>query len=398
MSKPRVTTLDRLVRLKRGYDLPKPRRRPGVIPILGSFGVTGWHDEAKNAGPGVTIGRSGASIGVATFHDGPFWPLNTALYAHDFLGNEPRYVYYLLKSIDFANYNSGSAQPSLNRNYLEQIPVVDFNVSEQRQIANVLGSLDDLIENNRRRVDLLAEMARVIYREWFVKFRHPGHEDVTFVDSILGPIPKGWAAGKIDELCSRVQAGATPRRSIPQYWDEPSVDWYKTGDLTDGVLLGSSERLSKAGFEAGRTFEAETILMAIYGSPTVGRLGLLTSRASANQAALGLVANTEVCTTEYLWFALESLRGHLNQIAQGAAQQNVSKEKVIDCDVLIPPREVVEKFTVQAAPAWRLSHELAREVAVLEGLRDLLLPKLVTGQVDVSTLNLDVLVESAVTA
>lgn len=268
----------------------------------------------------------------------------------------------------------------------------------QAATANLLGSIDDLIENNRRRVEVLEEMARAIYREWFVDFRYPGQEDVPLVDSALGPIPEGWVVGKVDQLCSRVQAGATPRRSTPEFWAEPSVDWYKTGDLTDGVLLGSSEQLSDAGLEAGRTFDPETILMAIYGSPTVGRLGLLTSKASANQAALGLVADPDACTTEYLWFVLESLRGHLNQIAQGAAQQNVSKEKVIGCDVVIPPREVVKSFTLRAAPCWRLSHELARQAAALESLRDLLLPRLVTGQIDVSTLDLDGLVSAGSTA
>ena len=238
-------------------------------------------------------------------------------------------------------------------------------------------------------------MARAIYREWFVKFRYPGHSDVLIVDSPLGQIPEGWTEGKISDLCVRVQAGSTPRRSTPEYWNDSAIDWYKTGDLTDGVLLGSSEKLSEVGLAAGRTFEPETILMAIYGSPTVGRLGLLTSRASANQAALGLVANIDVCTTEFLWFTLESLRGYLNQIAQGAAQQNVSKQKVIGCDVLIPPREVIENFTLTVAPVWRLSHELARSIASLESLRNLLLPKLVTGQIDVSTLDLDALLAGA---
>lgn len=308
---------------------------------------------------------------------------------------DPVYVYYWCTSARFRQAISDHAivagVPHINLGILSALPLSLPPRRTQQAIVGALGTIDDLIENNRRRVEVLEEMARAIYREWFVKFRYPGHGDVPLVGSALGLIPENWGAGKIGELCSRVQAGSTPRRSTPEYWDEPAADWYKTGDLTDGVLLGSSEKLSDAGLAAGRTFEPETILMAIYGSPTVGRLGLLTSGASANQAALGLVADPDVCTTEYLWFALESLRGHLNQIAQGAAQQNVSKEKVIGCDVLMPPREVIEDFTLRAAPSWRLSHELARQTAVLESLRDLLLPKLVTGQIDVSTLDLDAL-------
>lgn len=99
-------SLDELVRLKRGYDLPTRDRRAGATPILGSFGVTGWHDEAKVDGPGVTIGRSGASIGVATYSSEPYWPLNTTLYVEDFKGNHPRFVYFTLDSIDFRSFNS----------------------------------------------------------------------------------------------------------------------------------------------------------------------------------------------------------------------------------------------------------------------------------------------------
>lgn len=391
----RDVTLGDVCELKRGYDLPNGSRRDGRIPVVSSSGPTGWHDEAKVSAPGVVTGRYG-TLGQVFYLGEDFWPLNTSLYVRDFKGNDPRFVAVLLRSLDLARYDGAAAVPGLNRNHLHTLPVRVPDLPAQSVIAQVNRVFDDLIENNRRRVEVLEEMARAIYREWFVKFRYPGHEDVPLVDSALGPIPEGWVAGKVGQLCLRVQAGATPRRSTPEYWAEPSVDWYKTGDLTDGVLIGSSEKLSNAGLKAGRTFEPETILMAIYGSPTVGRLGLLTSLASANQAALGLVANPEVSTTEHLWFTLETLREHLNQIAQGAAQQNVSKEKVIGCDAIIPPREVLEDFTRRAAPSWRLSHELARQAVVLESLRDHLLPKLVTGEIDVSALNLDALLAEQV--
>src|SRR5438128_782479 len=112
-----LVPLGAFVSLQRGHDLPEPIRRPGFIPVLGSFGVTGSHDQAKVQGPGVTIGRSGASFGVVTYTPVDYWPLNTVLYVTSFHGNDPRFAYYLLKSIDFTRFNSGSAQPSLNRNY-----------------------------------------------------------------------------------------------------------------------------------------------------------------------------------------------------------------------------------------------------------------------------------------
>lgn len=85
---------------------------------MGSFGITGYHDTSIATGPGVTVGRSGGSFGVVTYVPDDYWPLNTALYVIDFHGNDPRFAYYLLKSLDFTRYNSGSAQPSLNRNFI----------------------------------------------------------------------------------------------------------------------------------------------------------------------------------------------------------------------------------------------------------------------------------------
>src|SRR5215475_6658993 len=123
MSEWRKVSLNEVVGLRRGFDLPEPKRRPGPYPVLGSSGISGWHDEGPVKGPGITIGRSGASIGVATYFEGDYWPLNTTLFAEDFRGNCPHYIYYLLDSIDFAAFNSGSAQPSLNRNYIAGIQI-----------------------------------------------------------------------------------------------------------------------------------------------------------------------------------------------------------------------------------------------------------------------------------
>src|SRR3972149_527315 len=101
--------LGEFVTLQRGHDLPDERRRSGTVPILGSFGITGRHDEAKAPGPGVTVGRSGASFGVASYSPVDFWPLNTVLYVVDFHGNDERFAYYFLEFFDFQGYNSGSA-------------------------------------------------------------------------------------------------------------------------------------------------------------------------------------------------------------------------------------------------------------------------------------------------
>ena len=163
MSDWRTATLDELVKLQRGHDLPTAQRRSGNVPVVGAAGPSGVHDTAIVKAPGVVVGRAGASMGHATFCEVDFWPLNTSLYATDFLGNNPRFVYYLLDQIDFSGYNSGAAQPVLNRNYIKQIQISLPEPSEQRAIVDVLGALDDKIAVNGRIAAVSLELARASY-------------------------------------------------------------------------------------------------------------------------------------------------------------------------------------------------------------------------------------------
>src|ERR1051325_3923998 len=205
-----ITTLGKLISLQRGYDLPETRRCPGTVPVVGSAGVTGYHDTAKAKGPGVTVGRSGASFGKVTFIREDYWPHNAALFVTDFKDNEPLFIRYLLESLDFSSLNSGSAQQSLNRNYVYGVSVRKYDLPVQRRIAGILSAYDELIENNQRRIKILEEMARSLYREWFVLFRFPGHDKVKMVSSPLGPIPQGWEVKKLGELAT-VTMGLSPK-------------------------------------------------------------------------------------------------------------------------------------------------------------------------------------------
>lgn len=184
----RTCTLGEVVRFQRGHDLPDQDRKPGDVPVIGSAGQNGWHNEAIAKGPGVSIGRSGASIGKVTYTAVDYWPHNACLYVTDFLGNNPRFVYYFLKTKGLSSLNSGAAQPSLNRNFVHAVQVKVPGPNEQAAITEILSAYDDLIENNWRRIALLEEAARTLYREWFVRFRFPGHDHVKIIDGI----PEGW--------------------------------------------------------------------------------------------------------------------------------------------------------------------------------------------------------------
>jgi type I restriction enzyme S subunit len=190
-------------------DLPTQSRVAGHVPIVASNGVVGHHNHAPVKGPGVVIGRSG-SIGGGQYLVSDFWPLNTTLWVKDFKGNDPRFCYYLLKSIDFSGMNAGSGVPTLNRNHLHPMPMVKPSFNEQKQIAISLGSIDDRITLLRETNKTLESIAQAIFKSWFVDFdpvhakakgiAPEGMDDATaslfpdsFEETELGKVPKGWA-------------------------------------------------------------------------------------------------------------------------------------------------------------------------------------------------------------
>ena len=229
----REVTLGAVLTLQRGFDLPTTQRKPGSYPVIASTGPVGTHGEAMVRGPGVVIGRSG-SLGGGQFVEHDFWPLNTTLWVKDFKGNDPRFCYYLLKSIDLAQFNVGSGVPTLNRNHIHPFPVFLPPLPTQRAIAHILGTLDDKIELNRRMNETLEGMARALFQSWFVDFEPvrakmegwwrrgeslPGLPADLYdlfpdrlVDSDLGEVPEGWGV-KALRYCIHVERGLSYKGS-----------------------------------------------------------------------------------------------------------------------------------------------------------------------------------------
>ena len=148
-----------------------------------------------------------------------------------------RYIQFFIASkkfIDFSSaHSSGTRMPRTNWNKLSETEWPIPRIEVRMKIASILSAYDDLIENNTRRIAILEEMAQRIYKEWFVDFKYPGHENDTLVDSELGMIPEGWEVQAIGDICKRVQSGGTPSRKNETYWNNGHIDWYKTGELQD---------------------------------------------------------------------------------------------------------------------------------------------------------------------
>ena len=365
-------SLSDAIELKRGYDLPSYERREGPVPIVSSSGITGRHTEAKVKGPGVVIGRYG-TLGEVHYITKDYWPLNTALYVRDFKGNCPRFINYLLRSLDFTAYSDKAAVPGLNRNDLHTARIVLPPLAEQYAIAHILGTLDDKIELNRRMNETLEAMARALFKSWFVDFypvrakaagRDPGLPQPladlfpnSFEDSELGEIPRGWRVTNWGALVSLGYG-----KSLRDY-DKTNEAYPVYG--TNG-MIGSHSR------------------------PLCGHPGIIIGRKGAYRGVHFCSSPFFVIDTafyvepkepiELRWAYYQLLRQDINSMDSGSAIPSTGREDFYNLSVLAPPLEVQEAFAELLNPCWVRQERNNRDSSTLATLRDTLLPKLVSGE------------------
>lgn len=159
----KIIPLAEVVDLHRGFELASDKRIPGPYPVLSAGTIAGSHSESRIKGPGFAIGRA-TNLGVPVWSDSDFWPLNTTLYASDFKGNDPRWLYHLFQTMDLSGYDSGSVQPMLNRNYISDIPISVPPIQTQHAIAEVLSALDDKIAANSRTMLISQQLIMSMYQ------------------------------------------------------------------------------------------------------------------------------------------------------------------------------------------------------------------------------------------
>ena len=296
----------------------------------------------------------------------------------------PRYIGYYLRTSDFRGKFLGlsgtmTTRASLKNEDLLAMEILLPPLKEQKRIADILSAYDNLIENNQKQIKLLEETAQRLYKQWFIDLRYPGHETTPIVDGL----PEGWSITKIQDVCDNIGAGGTPSRSQKAFWQDGNIDWFKTQELCDCWLFESSEKISEEGLKrsAAKMFPASSILMAIYASPTLGRLGILTKEACSNQAALCLQADESKVSNYWLYLKLFELRNRFNSIARGAGQQNISGIIVKETEITLPAYSVMENFTEMVKPFFEKQRTLQLQNISLTQTRDRLLPKLMNGGV-----------------
>ncbi len=288
-------------------------------------------------------------------------------------------------------YAVGATMPSLNTKLLSEMNVIVPPIVEQHQIAKILSDLDSKIELLQQQNKTLEAIGQALFKHWFVDFEFPNAEGKPYkssggemVESELGAIPKNWKVTVIENVCKKSTSGGTPSRTKKEYF-KGDINWFKTKELSDLFLLKSEELISKEAIDksSAKMFPKNSVLMAIYASPTVGKLGILSEDSTFNQATCGFIVDDELVTKEYLFLYLLSERKKLNNLANGAAQQNLSVSKVNNYPIIEPKKEVMDKFRKATECLFDKLLLNIKLINNLQKTRDLLLPKLMSGKIRV---------------
>ena len=311
----------------------------------------------------------------------------------------PIYVFIYLKINEkyIKSFAQGSVTQTITKHAVKELILELPERKLQDAIVEIYENLSTKIELNKKTNETLEEIAKALFKSWFIDFdpirakaegRSTGLPDEisnlfpdSFEDSELGEIPKSWSIGEIQDLCAWVSSGGTPARSNKEYWNNGNISWFKTGELKDSLLFDSLENINELAIQNSscKLWGKGTILFAIYASPTVGRLGVLTKDGTCNQAAAGLKAKEEIGTA-FLRRCLLFSRKKLQNIAVGAAQQNINVKILKEHQIIIPNNKLCLLYTNLVGSIDSKEEVLMKETLYLEKLRNALLPKLISGE------------------
>jgi type I restriction enzyme S subunit len=397
MSNISTIQLGDLIEFQRGYDLPKSDFKSGIVPVISSNGILGYHNEVKVKAPGITIGRSG-TVGLPHYIETDFFPHNTSLFVKNFKGNDTKYIFYLLKNLKLNDRKSGSGVPTMNRNHLHPLKIKAYtNITDQQKIASVLSSLDKKIELNNKINKELEAMAKTLYDYWFVQFDFPGENGkpykssdgkMVYDEELKREIPEGWNIGKISDYC--VSVGGFAFKST--WWTNKGTAVIKIKDIQENNTISlvdlSYVNLNDKSIDNKFKAVPGNVLIAMTGA-TVGKYAIIpfTNEYLYINQRVGYF-NLGKNPLKKLPFLINSLhqkyfREQVFILANGAAQPNISNEQINNIKLIKPSSIIIDKFNSKLESFYSQILLNQRENLELSKLRDWLLPMLMNGQVKV---------------
>ena len=337
----------------------------GLYPVYGSNGIIGGSGEYRHEN-GIIIGRVGAYCGSVAYCPERFWASDNTLVAFPASDAfDTKFLFYLLTDARLSRHAGGAAQPLVTQTVLKQVEVSVPPLPVQRRIAGILSAYDDLIENNQRRIKILEQLARSLYREWFVHFRFPGHNKVKMVPSSLGPIPHGWELKNVKEVIARRPNG--------QVYREENV----ASEGTIPVIDQSTNEL--LGFHDSEPDHLATPKnpIAIFGDHTC-KMQLLVEPFSIGPNVVAFESNVDR-PLSYLFQLVQSLV-QTQEYKRHWSQLNAK-------EIVLADKSTTQHFATSIQPSLQQAEVLRRASRVLRRTRDLLLPQLLSGQVNLNSMD-----------
>lgn len=411
-----------------GKSLPQTKRLKGDIPVYGSNGIVDFHNKYCVTPYGVIIGRKG-SVGAIHLSEKPFWVIDTAFYVIKDDLDELRFSYYLLKTLNLDTMNSDSAVPGLNRENAHSLNIrIPKNLEDRKLIGKKLALFDQKIQLNTQTNQTLEAIAQAIFKSWFVDFDPVRAKAQAILDgktrdeanlsamavisgkaieelsqteyqelweiadafpselvenAEFGEVPKGWEVRKAGEVLDTV-GGGTPSTKNNDFWENGDIYWTTPKDLsslTDKILLNTDRKITQAGLKkiSSGLLPVNTVLLS--SRAPVGYLALAKIPVAINQGYIA-IKNSDILNCYYI---LQWCVANMNEIkgrASGTTFAEISKNTFREISIIVPNQEILDIFKNKLESIYDQITKNAKENISLAQTRDLLLPKLSSGEIE----------------
>lgn len=372
--------LSKLVYFLNGKALPKDAEE-GEFKVFGSNGVIGTYNHFNHENA-VILGRVGAYCGSVAICKDKFWASDNTIVVKPVEGVDLDYIYYRLKSFPLRSFAGGAAHPLITHTILNSIKIPTLDGDTQKNVSAFLANIDKLIEINAEKIALLEESARLIYKEWFVHLRFPGHEKLKIVNGV----PDGWNRGGIIGDLATVLSGYAFKSKDWQIEGNPVV---KIKNITESGTVNIDvcdcvSDLIASGVQRYEVYEGD-LLIAMTGA-TVGKVGtvpFLSRKHYLNQRVGKFLAKDENSKNFVFSFCRSNaFQVAVSNLAGGAAQPNISAKQIESIKCVTPPEILLKKYNELTKPMIVLREKLVKQNKYLMEARDLLLPRLMNGDIE----------------
>jgi len=370
----RKVKLGEWIELKYGFGLPEEKRIKGDIPVYGSSGIVGFHNEPAVYTKGIIIGRKG-NVGAVYFSDKPFYPIDT-VYFIDSLKKDGylKFFYYLLKIIDFKKVDINVGVPGLNRETAHSLEfIIPEDPNEQKRIADILSAFDDKIEVNNKIIKTLETMAQEIFKEWFNKNSKVKSQKSKFED---------WEIGYLgDGIYSEIiKPGVKKFEGEKIYLATADVD--RNEIINEKTKVKYNNRPIRANMEP--------VLNSIWFAKMINTYKVLfffegnkedIEKYIISTGFMGIRALKKMHYYLYLFINSKKFHQIKDTLVQGAVQEAITNSNVKQINFLIPPENLLDEFNKKVEPILLRVYKLKKENQTLSAIHDLLLPKLMKGEI-----------------